>query len=151
MQILVPQLHHELRHVWSGFDANTDSLRGNDYASNSVKRRLRLVLWQADVVAVHEAGEEQEHLHAGQGVAQAPSTTYSEWHEKIWSVDVAVGADESLRDELFGPVPQLRTHVDSLDKGNDLGSRWDRVSVHLDLSARDKNGRRRSGGQRLVA
>lgn len=142
VQLIVPLLHHVLRHIRSGLDANADGLRGNNYASYSVQRRLRLVLWQADVVAVHEAGEEQEHLHAGQGIAQAPSTTHTERHEEVWSMDVAVWADESFRDELLGPVPQLWTHVDALDERNDLGSCWDGVAVHLNLSARRMKRRR---------
>lgn len=141
------QLKVSLGLVWARLDADANCLRGDHNASHPRQRGLRLVLGQADVVAVHQTREEQEHLHAGKSIAQAPPATHSERHEEVWSVDMAIGANETLRDELLGFVPKRGVHVHALDQWNNLGASWDRVTVQFDLTkdAKEEKKRERHG------
>lgn len=139
------QVEVRLRHVRSWLYANAHRLRGNDDPGHSGQRGLRLVLGQADVVAVHEAGEEEEHLHASEGVAQAAPPAHSEGHEEVGTTDGAIRADEALRNKLFWLVPKDGVHVHALDQRDDLGARGNRVAVHFDFSAREEEIEKREG------
>lgn len=130
--LLLQHLH--LWHVRSGRDADANCLRGDDNASDTGESWGRLVLRQTDVVSVHKAGEEQEHLHARQSVPQAAPSSHSEWHKEVGTVHVAIGTDEALRVEILGLVPQSGVHVHALDQGNDLSSGGNGKAVHLHIS-----------------
>lgn len=73
MLVVVLLLHWQLLHVhiidvhlWDirpGLDTNFVRMRLDNYSDHLVQRWQRLVLGYANVVAVHQAGEEQEHFH----------------------------------------------------------------------------------------
>ena len=89
---------------------------------------------------MEKRGEKDKQLFFSQLIAEAHPLSDTEGNELIWfDHGLAVLAQESLGPELFGVVPIIGVHMDSIQKRDNVSILGDGVSFELNRSANEKS------------
>lgn len=78
---------------------------------------------------MHDRREEGEELHASKDVAEAHSSSNTEWNKVFGFLNITLRVDESIWIKFVGIFPELRVHVNGVDERDNMTAGWNFVTA----------------------